>query len=292
MPNDAAALLSEPAIAELQSRPGFRAACERAARTSVAQFQALPEPYQWLTKDIGRSAICLTALVLHAAGRLTAQTLVAACVDNQISSPGRANQIIRRCEAIGQMTVEAGGGLWTRRPLRIGDGLIERLKARACLELEALQTIEPAAGEILLAVQTEGGFLEFVRNIAVYTTMRRDLFAFAKNPATEFFLEREAGMLILYDLMGAQAPQRARLLEAAPISRNALSRRYGVSRAHINKMFDQAAREGYLAFEASDRVVFSPTLSAAVERQFTLVFQASLAAGRSLLSDHRVAGAA
>ena len=89
---------------------------------------------------------------------------------------------------------------------------------------------------------------------------------------------REAGLLILYDLMLSQPPDRERLLEAAPISRAALSRRFGVSRAHVNKMLSDASDAGLINCPTSDRVVFSPALSAGIERQCAEVFQLTRAA--------------
>lgn len=292
MAEDDERLFSDEAIDALRAHPQFRAACEYVARTSIAQFQALPEGYQWVTKDLGRLSICLSALVLHSVKQLTAQALVAACVADDTSSPGRVLQIVRRLEAMGQITVEDGPGLWTRRPMHVGDGLIDRIRARAVIEVEGIAKIDASAGEVLAEIDDRRVFLRYATTAALFVAQHRDLFRFQSTPATRFFMEREAGMLVLYDLMVSQSADRGRLMEAAPISRNALSKRYGISRAHINKLFDQAARDGWLGLPAPDRVHFSQAMSDTMERQFALIFQVARLAGRRLPARERIAGAA
>src|SRR5580698_6333598 len=137
-PETLASLMTEASFASLRAHPQFRQAVERAAAQSVRHFQQLDPSYQWITKDLGRAAICLTALVLHLMGRLTVQTLTASCLDNGISSAGRVQQVVRRCQDMGEMVVEDGAGLWTRRPMVVGDGLILALRERALIDLKAM----------------------------------------------------------------------------------------------------------------------------------------------------------
>ena len=89
---------------------------------------------------------------------------------------------------------------------------------------------------------------------------------------------------VLFDLLTAQEPERRRLLEAARISRYALARRYGVSRAHINKLL---AESGCIECVESDRVLFKPALSRAMERHFAAVFELNHCAARALLAGWR-----
>jgi hypothetical protein len=91
-------------------------------------------------------------------------------------------------------------------------------------------------------------------------------------------------MLMLFALLGAQAPERCRLLEEARISRYALSRQYAISRAHINTTL---ANSPDIAALTRDRVVFSEALSEAVERHFEAVFRVNLAAAAALLRSAR-----
>jgi hypothetical protein len=274
-------LMTREAFEAVRAHPGFRGAVERAASESVAHFQRLEPPYQWITKDIGRASICVTALTLHLMGGLTVQTLTAACVEAKLSSAGRVQQVVRRCQDIGEMVVAPGAGLWTRRPMRLGDGLIGALRARALIDFNAALPLAPDLAAAAELPDTDEGFVNYLLCISTIISQRRDFFAFMESPPVNFFLDREAGMSILFDLIGAQAPVRERLLEEAKISRYALSRRYGVSRAHINKLL---AESGHIDCVASDRVVFSQTLSDAMERHYSLVFHLNHCAAEVLLS--------
>jgi hypothetical protein len=120
-------------------------------------------------------------------------------------------------------------------------------------------------------------------HLALVSQERRDLFAFGKKRPINFFLDREAGMSILFDLLASQSPDRTRLLQEAPLSRYALARRYGVSRAHINKLLAESGHTEAIG----DRVVFSETLSEALEAHFALIFTHSQGAARILMSGWR-----
>jgi hypothetical protein len=75
-------LITDDALACTRKHPEFRAAVENAAAHGVAHFRSLAAPYQWITKDVGRAAICVNALILHLVGGLTVHALTAACVEN------------------------------------------------------------------------------------------------------------------------------------------------------------------------------------------------------------------
>ena len=281
-PETLSSLMTEASFASLRADPQFRGAVECASSQSVRHFQQLDPSFQWITKDLGRAAICLTALTLHLMGRLTVQALTASCLDNGVSSAGRVQQVVRRCQEIGEMTVQDGAGLWTRRPMCMGRRLVRVLRDRALIDLKAMAPLAPQLEGAAALVETDGGFVTYALCIGAITNQRRDLFKFT--PPVGFFLDREAGMLILLDLLAAQPPDRSRLLEEAPISRYALSRRYGVSRAHINKIL---AESGHIDSVASDTVRFSEALSLAVERHFAVVFRLNSCAAQALLSGWR-----
>jgi hypothetical protein len=276
--------MTDETFAAVRSHPDFRSAVEQAAADGVAHFQGLDPAYQWILKDIGRASICFTALTLHLMDGLTVQSLTAACVEGQLSSAGRVQQVVRRCQDIGEMTVAPGSGLWTRRPMRLGDGLVRVLRARATVDRNAALRLAPELASAAALADTDGGFVDYLLCIATIVTQRRDYFAFEASLPLSLFLEREAGMLILFDLIGAQSADRERLLETAPISRYALARRYAVSRAHINKLL---AESEHIDWVASDRIVFSEALSCAMERQFSQVFHLNHCAASVLMSGWR-----
>jgi hypothetical protein len=238
---------------------------------------------QWITKDLGRAAIVMVAAMLHYAEALTVQALTAACVANQVSSPGRVNQLVRRCQEIGQFSVDDGPGIWTRRRAHLGAGVLDMMRRRALADMKPAIGLAPELRGALDIMETEDGARSALMHLALVTGERRDLFAFAARRPLNFFLDREAGMLILLDLLASQRSDRERLLQEATLSRYALSRRYGVSRAHINKLL---AESGHTE-AVDDRVTFSQTLSEAVEAHYALVFAVSHGLARQLLTGWR-----
>jgi hypothetical protein len=282
-PGTVSSRVTARSFAALRAHRGFRAAVERSAADSGALFQQLDPAYQWIIKDIGRAAICVTALTLHLLDGLTVQALTSACLEAGISSAGRVQQLVRRCQEIGAMTVESGPGRRTRRPMRLGGELIRIMRERALADFGAMLALVPELGDAVRIVDTDEGFISYGVCVATLLSRRPDLFAFSA-PPIDFFLEREAGMAILLSFIGAQRPDRARLLEEAPISRYALSRRYGVSRAHINKLLSDS---GHIDRAADDRVAFSEALSEALERHFAAVFELNRCAAEVLASGWR-----
>jgi hypothetical protein len=278
-----AAQLTDETFTVIRAMPGFRRACEAASAEAVAQFADLDASYQWLTKDLGRAAICMTAAILHYAGELTVQRLTATCVANAVSSPGRVSQVVRRCQEIGQFTVGSGPGIWTRRPASLGSGILGMLHQRARCDMRAAVTLAPELRGGLEAMQTETGAVSALMHLARVSGERPDLFTYGKKRPLNFFLDREAGMSIVFDLLATQRPDRTRLLEEAPLSRCALAQRYGVSRAHINKLLSESGHTQAIG----DRVLFSEMLSEAVEAHFALVFAHSHGVARLLASGWR-----
>jgi hypothetical protein len=282
-PQEAGARISVESLASLRAHPAFRAACETVADDATRYFAALEPTYQWVTKDLGRSAISFSALVLHHMGRLTLQALTASCLANGVSSAGRVQQLVRRCLDVRAMILAEGEGVWTRRPLAVAPALVQALRGRAAVDVAALRMLAPEAEPLLRLIQTDDGFASYVLCIAIITGLRRDLFAFSQPSSVAYFLDREAGMTLLFDLIGAQSPDRTRFMQSAPLSRYALARRYGVSRAHINKLF---AESGHID-AGPDCLTFSPELSEAMEAHFALTFELSRRAAEVLGSGWR-----
>jgi hypothetical protein len=277
--------MTEAAFAELRARPGFRPACNAAASAAVGYFQGLEPPLQWITKDIGRSGICLTALILDMLGRLTVQTLTAASVESLISSPGRVSQVVRRCQEMGAFVIDDGPGLWTRRPAHVGPAIREMMRGRWIVDFGPALSLAPEVAGAFELRHDDAAFRTYFLHLARVTGLLPGIFAHSKGSPIDYFLEREAGMLILFELLGAQAPDRSRFLEEARISRYALSQRYGVSRAHINKVLSESGH----AEASGDRVSFSRELSDGLERHFSIIFQMNIGGARAMLSRHGAA---
>jgi hypothetical protein len=283
-PSAAANALTEERLADVRGRPQFRVACELFARGALNHFAQLTPLHQWVTKDLGRGSITLTALILQLRGDLTMQALTTACVGQGISSPGRVTQLVRRAQEAGELTVDEGPGFWTRRPMRMGPGFLASARSRLIVDIESTLLLSPELGPVREAIADDAGYLNFVLAMGFIMSRRRDLFVLSERPPLNIFLNREAGIHILFELMTAQAPDRARLLEEAHISRNALSHRYGVSRAHVNKLLTDS---GHTRADG-DRVVFTPELSDGLERHMALIFSLTLLVSRCLLDGWRL----
>jgi hypothetical protein len=275
-------LFSEYAIAELIGHPGFRRAVETTATAAVEHFAGLDQHYQWLVKDMGRTSIAITALFLHSSDQgLTVSGLTAGCASAGIGSPGRVRQFLSYAYMHGQISLTDGVGHWTKRRLIFGPSLMNILRNRQLIELKGLSQLTGEVHALPAYIEDEANFLRYVLWTGALTSLRPDLFHVPSGLPMHLFNDRDAGMVILYDLMLAQKPDRTRLLEEAPISRNRLSQRFNVSRAHINKLLADGTEMGLLSCPANDRVAFTPKLSEALERQFAIHYQASRAGARA-----------
>jgi hypothetical protein len=111
---------------------------------------------------------------------------------------------------------------------------------------------------------------------------RPQLTANQGGPYREIFVAREGGTRIVQHLLLRQAKVRSRFLEAAPLSRSALSRNHAVSRTHVNRLLSEAEAAGALTFDGPNRLVFSPAFSDEVEAYIAGMLQVSRVVIRSL----------
>ena len=278
-------MLSEPAIAEVRARPEFRRTVCDITDRAISHYLSLNEAFQWMLKDLGRVAIGFTAMVMDGAEEgLTASALIALCKTNELSSPGRVTEFLNRGYQHGEITAEPGPGHWTRRRLTLGPGFHLHYSERVRRDMQAMAILAP---EIVLAMSLldePETFRHYSLSAGVVVASRPDLFKPSPSRPPYMFGKRDAGMLMLHDLMMSQPAERTRLLEEAPLSRAALARRFGVSRAHVNAMLSEAGKAGLLSCPAPDRVVFSPILSESIERQNALLIQLTRAAAMFALA--------
>jgi hypothetical protein len=265
----------------LRAHPLLRAACEADARLGNALYLALPAEERWFARDVGRYGICMTAMLLELMGLLTLQTLTAAAAI--VSSAGRADALVERAMAVGMASIEPGDAPRGQRPLRLGQPLHQLIRNRTRGAMLQSLPLVPNAADLNTVLDDEALLSQFLLRAAQITTERRDLFAFWSGRPVDHFAQREAGMLLLQDMLLSQAPGRQRTLEAAPLSRYRLARTYGVSRAHINKLMSDSA-----FVEATDNdIVFDPRLSHDYERYFLTNVMLGSVAARDVCSGWR-----
>jgi hypothetical protein len=273
-------LIDDAAVAALRAHPGFRGACEREAQAAKNLYFALSPALRWFARDMGRFHICAAAWFLDMAGLLTIQTLTAGV--GHASSPGRVAAFLRRAEAAGVASIDADDGPRRQRRLRLDDALYAIARDRACSGFVSALALAPDAAEISVVLADEALFVQFAL-AALAHSIGRPEFSFDRGDAIDRFAHAEAGFLMLYDLQLRQPPDRARLLEAAPLSRWALSRDYGVSRAHINRLLADSSH----VQASEDRIVFHPALSDDLERHFAASAVAAFAGARAVLGGWR-----
>lgn len=274
--SDIAALLSDDAAVALRARPDFRAAVEQLIAESLANYHTLDAAGRWMLADIGRASLYAAAVILDAQPQgVSATALTAAAQGNQASSRGRVAQFIRFAQDAGEIVVPPGSEPWTRRRLTLRAVFVDRLRRRTISDARAISRIAPEIAPLVDSLEDDATYRRFLTWAGVLATRERVV-----GPPTPItmFLNRTSGMRILYHFTLAQTPDRDRLLEETAISRNQLSLRYGVSRAHINRLLADAEGHGLLSCPKSTRVVFSPALSDDLERTLAFIIQINRAA--------------
>jgi hypothetical protein len=268
---DAVALLSEEAVTRLRARSDFRDAVMQYTAQTLAYTRQLDPTGLWMLADIGRSGVYLSAVILDAfPGGATAAALAGVSQDSGATSRGRVAKFIRFAQDAGEISIPPGSEHWTRRRLILHPRFVDRLRQRAIIEVRAISLFAPEIAPLSERLSD----LETFRRLLAWSGTLISNDPYAKTPgAIMMFLHRECGMRILQHLVLSQAPDRARMLEAAPISRNQLSGLYGVSRAHINRLLADAQAQGLLTCPTPRRVEFSQALSDDYELTMARLFQ-------------------
>jgi hypothetical protein len=232
-------------------------------------------------KDLGRMTIAAVAIALTGQETpLTAYELQRNCQYFGVSSPGRVFSVARWMIEAGDWTLDADDGRWTRRRLALTPRFLETIAGRILADLEAATLLSTAADGAIRALRRDAGLVRlFLIRAALTSAGQPDAFHPREMPIANLFMQREAGMLMLFDLAGQSPAGGARLISSAPFSRRALAQRFDVSRAHVNGLFGEAAAAGYVSLPSADRIAFPPTTSLALERLLALLFQLWLVAG-------------
>jgi hypothetical protein len=271
-PNDP---YSEASLAAVMAHARFREACRQSMAASLAHWHAQSDGYRNVVKDVGRLTIAYVAMSVNAltGDRLTAYELQRHCQFFKVASPGRVLEVVRRLTASGDWTLEDGPGMWTRRRIVLQPQFLQGVRGRLACDLDAAVLIWPDMAPFTACLRRDDALFDrFINVAAAASTTQRHLYDPAASPITDLFLQREAGMMILFELACRGQPDPERLLSEAAFSRQALARRFGVSRVHINRMFHDAEDAGWVSFPSSDHVVFAPVMCQAVERLQASIF--------------------
>lgn len=263
---DSAALLSSASLQAIRAAPGFRAVAGALARAVVELNASMDEPTRWITKDLGRTSLYAAAIIIQAIlGRVSVQDLITAAHAKTICSRGRVLAFVDYTRAWGALRVPDGEAPWMTRSLELTPAFSAYASERFWREMAVIGPLAPEAALALEHRADPRAFPAALANVGRLTVLRPDLFAEPTGPLSAF-LNRSAGMSVVFDWLSEQPNPRDRLLEQANLNRADLSRRYGISRVHLNTLLGEAEAAGHLRLPASDWVVVSPELSEDVER--------------------------
>lgn len=283
---DEADLLSDDAVMRLRGHPRFQEAAEALASDILRRYEADDPAGRWLMKDLGRAALYLASVLLDGTpAGLTVGALAGAATAGEVCSRGRVLAFVQYALASGRFVLEPGPEYWVRRRLTPTALFIEPIRQRFCGGLDAAAIVAPEVAAALPRLARDSVVRQATSALALVVRSRPELHQNPGGPLREIFIARDGGSRILQHLMLSQTPGRARLLEAAPLSRSDLSRRYGVSRTHVNRLLADAEAVGALRLDGRDRVVFSPAFSDETEAYFAGQLQVQRAIAQVLMSD-------
>lgn len=280
--SDRGAHFAPAAFARLRAHGQFRAAVEERARASLAFYGALPSMGRWLVSDLGRSALTGAALVLDGLpGGLTSAGLLQAAAANRSCSRGRAAAYLRRCALDGLIVPPAARSGDPAAPLTLTPRFLSQMNGMTALNLQALARLAPEVAPAIPRLDQADFRRRLFAWVGILTASRPDLFAGPPRPM-DLFLDRDGGVRMLEWLILAQSPDRAQMLQDAPLSRTALARASFVSRTHVTRLLDDGAARGLLDV-GPRHIAFAPELSEDAERHYALVFEALRAATQAAL---------
>ncbi len=234
----------------------------------------------WLMDDRGRLLFSYTALYLHLTrdpadptSGLTPTRMKALCAELDVCSAGRAGAMLSLMRFSGYLTPDIQVVDRRQRRLVATEKLFTLLRARWRLNIGAMAPLFEDGAAMLAALDDPAVERAFV--IAIVERFRAGFRPLHSAPELGLFGERNAGMLILMNLVASGAagdtvpPRRP-----APISIAALARRYAVSRPHVLKLIRDAGEQGFIERIGPDnsRVLFKPQLAEALENFFATVY--------------------
>ncbi len=271
--------LSAGSIAAVRSHPRFPAALRAAADSFTRHFQG-NRLLNTVVNDRGRVIIANMGLYMHFFGipgdpepGLTSGRMKKMCAELKICSPGRAETMLLIMQLFGYL--EAGPRVSDRRRRLLvpTEKLIASHRERWRMLLEATAPML-AEGTIVLDNLSRDDFMRaFVRQLGDHFFAGLRVLDHA--PGLGLFAERNAGVMIMFSLLLAGAPDDT-MPPAGPVavSISDLSRRFGVSRAHVRKLLRDAAEEGYLERTGGEegRFLLLPRFKDAAENFLATVF--------------------
>jgi hypothetical protein len=252
---DTGAGLPAEGFARALAHPRFADASRALARTMLAASEA-DQRLDGIFKDAGRYTGAAWATYLHGSGDLTLPRLKEASVASGFLSRGRARDLLSYLLHLKFIEQAAPAGLGTPARFGLTAAFVDSWRNHYRAALEAASVIEPGAKRVLDLLAEPQVFDSFalVHSGALLQTSVEVVQA---HPYVRIFLHRHAGSQIIWTLLeagDAEFPSRAPI----PVSIPALASRFGVSRLHIKRMFDDAEQEGLVRWETPGAASLQP----------------------------------
>jgi hypothetical protein len=265
--------LDPDAISGLRSCEGFQAAMRAAARSTVALYRG-NRLLNSLMNDRARALFAHVALYLHFAGEpgLTVGAVKQLCVRLGLCSPGRCEAVLALMRAAGFFSAVPHADR-RRRLLVPTEKLINLQCERWAAHLEAMRLVMPKAEDYCAALGDEVFVRAFV--ISLVEKFIAGLRVLDHAPELEMFAERNAGMVILFNLaLAGPADSPFPPAVPVPLSINAQATTFSVSRKHVLTMLRDAEAQHLLARGglANDAVTILPRTRDALEMLFATMF--------------------
>lgn len=246
------------AFEAVRDHPRFAEAVRACAEQAVALYDA-NRLLNVVVSDRGRFLLALMALHLHRSTPegLTPRALRAACAAYGICSPGRVSAMLALMQWGGYLTPGAGQRLTPTEKFMA----LHRERWRSQLSAAGLVVPEAAEAARRLDEPEMLGRFASAQAQLFFSGFRPLDFA----PAIRFSAERVAGLLMLVDLV----LKHWQVDEGEPVdlSVSDLSRRFSVSRPHVNGVLREAQERGLLRREGEQAYILPP-LSEGVTRLF------------------------
>jgi DNA-binding MarR family transcriptional regulator len=261
--------LSAAAVAELRDDPRL----PQAIRTLTSGILALYRGNRFLNaliNDRGRMIIGYLALYLHEGAAPDGRgsgfgigQLKALCAAAGIASPGRAGAMVAMMRMAGYIASAQSPDDRRRHILVPTEKLRLAHRDRWRFVAEAVRVVNPDAGaafilgdpefEAAYVRGTAGCFLDGLRMVDIV-------------PDLQLFLDRNAGLMILFSMLLAGEPDDT-IPPARPvaISISAIAGRFGVSRVHVRTLLRDAQAAGLIERTGvnGSRIVIRPELAKA-----------------------------
>jgi hypothetical protein len=267
-------------VGRVQSHPRFAAAVHLLARNMLA-LSDTDKTLDGIFKDAGRYVAAMWAMYLYASGGLTVPRLKEICASSGLVSPGRARALLLYMRYLGYVVAlpkQRRGDVASYAPT---ESFLASWREHLRAALQAAEQIEPAVGFVLGRLH-EPAVLERVSRI-----QSEGLLAWAREgdqqePFVRVFMHPHAGNQIVWTLFsaipdGAFPPQGP-----LTFSIGAAAKRFGVSRTHIRRMIDAAARENLIVYAEDGTIEFQQGAREILSRYYaTQILQLLITAARA-----------